>query len=218
MGAISSCPLHTGAVLAGRYRLAAEVSRRTAAAGSTDTPGSAAITVWHGHDELLARPVAIKVHSPGGAPARGFLDTAATAGRLSHPGLARVYDAADNGECAYVVSEWVDGTTLGEALVDGPLDPGEATRLLRGAADAIAAAHRLGVVHGRLHPDNLLLTRGGTKITDIAVHAQGAAPADDVHALGALLYAALTARWPLRAASTLPPAPRENGRRAVSAA
>ncbi len=185
---------------------------------------------WQAADEVLARVVAVRLVPAGGragkAATQPFLDAAGQAGRLSHPGLARVYDAALTAlpsersgrptDIAYVVSEWVDGRSLTDVLLaEGPLAPHRATALALQAAEALAALHGSGLAHGRLHPGNLLLTaEDRVRLTDAAVaaalHRTGqaeltaASAAQDCRDLGALLYALLTARWP--AASTEQPA------------
>lgn len=220
--------LDPGDLLGGRYRLVRLVSPGTAPAGGP-------AQVWLATDEILARPVAVKVLPARGraaaAAATTFLQAAGRAGALSHPGLARVYDAAleqrpagradRTADVAYVVSEWFDDRTLAEVLVtDGPLDPPEAVRLAHQAAEALTAAHARGLGHGRLHPGNLILSGGRLRLTDAAVAAalhgtplpapgpDGTVPAEVVQAdtrdLGAVLYAMLTARWP--AGSTTQPA------------
>jgi serine/threonine protein kinase len=207
--------LDTGDVLAARYRLVRVVS---------DVAGPA--TVWQAADEVLARRVAVKLlpasGRAGAAAARPFLEAAGRASSLSHPGLARVYDAAieerQRGsrpvDIAYVISEWVDGRTLAELLLaDGPLDPIEAVRLAHKAADALAAAHDARVGHGRIHPGNLMVAANGRlTVTDAAVAAAvhgsplpalgpdeplgGPEVARDTRDLAAVVYAMLTARWP----------------------
>jgi len=200
--------LLAGDLLASRYRLERAIP--------SSTPGQTGpAELWLAQDEVLARPVAAKVLV--GAPDTPLLDAAATAGAVAHPGLARIYDAAlqqhpaelagraaDVPDLAYVISEWVDGPGLADVLAeDGPWDPGAAALLVEELAGALAAAHARGVAHGRLHPGNVLLTsRGAVKLTDLAVsaslpgRARGQDPADDVRDLSAVLYAALTARWP----------------------
>lgn len=209
--------LAPGDVLSGRYRLLGLVAE-----------GAGATSVWQATDEVLARKVAVKVLPATGraaaALARPFLEAAGRAGSLSHPSLARVYDAAveewpaERGtrtvDVAYVVSEWVDGRTLTDVLLaDGVLDPVEAVRLTQEAAAAIGAAHAAGVGHGRVHPGNLMITdTGRLRVTDAAVaaavHGEPVAPPDpqtglptaeiarDTRDLAAVLYAMLTARWP----------------------
>jgi hypothetical protein len=234
--AAARASLEVGDVLAGRYRLLREVP-------GPDGP----TTVWQATDEVLARPVAVKLLPAGGragaAAARPFLEAAGRAGMPSHPGLARVYDAAieerpteragRTTDLAYVISEWVEGRTLAEVLLqDGPLEPVEAVRLAQDAAGALGAAHAAGVGHGRVHPGNLMVERGGRlRITDAAVAAAvhgdplpslrpgeslgGPEIARDTRDLTAVLYAMLTGRWP--AASTpqpsagLPAAPKPTG-------
>ena len=212
-------PFRVGDLLAGRYRLVEPVG----GAGST--------VLWRAVDEVLARPVAVKLLLAGRDAAQPFLAAAVRAGALGHPGLVRVYDAGletpagATGEVAYVISEWVDGASLPGVLADGPLDAVDATDLLREAADALSAAHARGVAHGRLHPDNVLVTSGGRlRVTDVAVGASvhtPDVPADatseairaDTRDLAAVLYALLTGRWPGAAtpqpAGNLPNAPAE---------
>ena len=226
-------------LLGDRYRLIRPVD---ALLGSTG-PEAESTVLWRAEDEVLARPVAVRVLvlRPGDARLavlrRQFLDAAVAAGRLAHPCLARVYDASDevtllddgsNGDVAYVVSEWVEGRTLTTALRDGPLSAARAVAVLREASDGVMAAHDAGIVHGRLHPGNVMIsTNGQVKVTDTAVAAalagissgsQGTRP--DVRDLGRVLYAALTAKWPGDPAvdrngatwKGLPEAPRTNGR------
>ena len=210
-----------GDLLAGRYRLVRPVP------AATDGDEGPAV-LWLAHDDVLARPVAAKVLAAGGrrgaATARPFLQAAAVLGALSHPVLARVYDAAveerpaERGagevDVAYVISEWVDGPSLAEQLAEqGAYDPAEAAELVEQLAEGLTAAHARGLAHGRLHPGNVLLTRSGAvKLTDLgtsevlpdrAVPAQRAtdpAPqAADVRDLAAIAYALLTARWPATA-------------------
>lgn len=203
--------LHPGDVLAGRYRLEDAV-----ADALEGTHGTA---LWRAVDEVLARPVAVKVlpaaGRAGAAAARPFLDAAGVASGLSHPGLARVYDAAveerrvgrARADVAYVVSEWVDGRALSELLADGPLEPAEAVRLAVQACEAVAAAHACGTPHARMHLGNARVTPAGRLVvTDTAVAAavaDGALPAlddaavaADTRDLAAVTYALLTARWP----------------------
>jgi hypothetical protein len=224
--------LAPGDVLAARYRLVRPVPG--------ELPGPRPSTVWLASDEVLARPVAAKVllaAGPGPAATTGpFLDAAATAGSVSSPVLVRTYDAAveqrsDSDapapvDVAYVISEWVDGTTLTDLLrQDGPLGPAEAVALTTTLAEALSTAHAAGLVHGRVHPGNVLVARNGAvRLTDLAVSAAlpdgrvptGRAddpepPGADVRDLAAVLYALLTARWPVSAtpqpAAGVPAAP-----------
>ncbi len=215
--------LLAGDLLAHRYRLVRPVEAATPGEGGP-------AVLWLARDEVLARPVAVKVLSAVGrrraSASERFLEAAAASGAVSHPVLARVYDAAleerpaersgrpaGDIDVAYVISEWVEGRTLAAVLADGPWEPKPACALVTEVADALAAAHAVGLVHGRLHPGNVLIPHGGgVKLTDLAVstvlpdRAVPAArstdregPPADVRDLAAILYALLTARWPASA-------------------
>ena len=202
-------------LLAGRYRLQKAVGKR----GPT--------TTWRGMDEVLARPVAIKIlDDPAGV--RGgtaaFLDAAVAAGRLTHPRVASVFDAAEEGGLTYVVAEWVDGRTLGDALAaDGPMSPARATTVAAQVAEAVAYAHSRGVFHLGLDAHNVLVCRDrSVKVTDFEVGAvgrKGARPDEDLpnelrdtRAIAALLYACLTGRSVTGSEPELAPAPYREGR------
>jgi hypothetical protein len=178
--------LRAGDLLADRYRLEHPVEPAPRANEAEESPA----IVWRARDEVLARPVALKVLRAGGrrgaAAARPFLEAAAAAGSLSSPVLARVYDAAiqewpaeragrpaGDVDVAYVISEWVDGRDLADVLAaDGPFSPEQACALAVEAAEALQAAHARGVCHARLHPGNVMLTGGGRlKLTDTATSA-----------------------------------------------
>ncbi|MDQ3611960.1 MAG: hypothetical protein M4D85_10220 [Actinomycetota bacterium] len=235
--------LLAGDLLADRYRLVRPVEPSTPEEGGPTL-------LWLAQDEVLARPVAAKVLAVvgrrGTASSRVFLEAAAAAGAVSHPVLARVYDAAleqrpaeragrpaGEVDVAYVISEWVEGATLAADLAkDGPWEPDEAVALVTEVADALAVAHAAGLVHGRVHPGNVLIPRGGgVKLTDLAVSVvlpdravpalratDPAGPAADIRDLAAVLYALLTARWPTSAtpqpSGGLPAAPTGRDERA----
>lgn len=223
--------LNVGRLLAGRYRLSHRV---------TIGPHT---TLWQAVDEVLARPVAVRVlaATADDRTRDTFLAAAARAGWVSHPRAARVYDAGTENGHTYLVGEWVDGVSLDRILRDGPLPAEQAAFLAHQVAEGLAAAHARGVAHGRLHPGNVLVGGGlRVKVTDFAVAAALAGPvpslaptragrtpaaaadsvsaemaaemAADLRALGALLYASLTGRWPGGPAFGLPGAPvRDDG-------
>ena len=138
-----------GEVLAERYQLEEHVNN-----------DSAGRQVWRGIDVILRRPVAVVLRHPGGEPATEMLQAAVDASRVIHPNLVGVYDAIDEGERAYVVREWVDGESLRELVgEEGPLDPARATAIARAIADALAAVHATGMVHGNVHPGTTLIAR-----------------------------------------------------------
>ena len=189
MSVDTATPAGSAGSVGDRYRLLECV------AGDPEGPAVA----WRAWDNLLARPVTLTVVRPGGPAASGFLAHAHAVSTVVHPALARVYDAVDEGDRAYVVSEWVTGTPLTALLREGALDPDVAASTIGRMAEGIAAAHAVGVAFGGVHPDHVVVTPGGTVTLAQVVGDSRATPGDDIRGLGALLYAALTAHWPLPA-------------------
>jgi hypothetical protein len=189
-----------GEVLVDRYRLEEHID--------TDAAGR---LIWRGVDVVLRRPVALVIRQPGGEQAAGMLTAAVAASRIVHPHLVSVYDAIDEGHRAYLVREWVPGVALRDVLGQGPLDGERATLVTHAVAEAVAALHVAGIVHGNVHPGTILVADDG-RVVLLDAHAD--APSDpefDVRAVGAVLYACLTGHWPYAEAgrSALPDAPRD---------
>lgn len=159
-------------------------------------PASAVVLgVWRGQDTVLNRPVTITVAEPGGGAAAALLGHAHALSLIEHPSLPRVFDAADEGRRAWVVTEWVDGGTLGSMLVDGPFDPRATAAAVARLAEGVALAHRAGLTVGLLDPDHVAITpRGSVTVTRLAVGSQPRL--EDVRLLGALIYVMLTGHWP----------------------
>lgn len=197
--------LDAGTVLARRYRLLSRVP----------APDSSPSTLWRATDEVLARPVAVKVVPAVDPLSVAFLESVARAGAVEDRALTRVYDAAveprpRKPSVAYVVTEWVAGRDLPTLLAEGPLSAGQAAALAVQAAQALVAVHAADVVHARVHPGNVLVDgTGRLRLTDTAVAAalHGGAPAvgsaggqaGDVRDLAAVAYALVTGRWPAHA-------------------
>ncbi|MFJ5922701.1 serine/threonine protein kinase [Kitasatospora sp. NPDC092948] len=183
---------HSGDKIGGRYRLEECISE-------SDT-----FTSWRAVDEKLRRAVGVHLLSAGHRRAKSVLTAARSAALLGDPRFVQVLDAVQEGELVYVVREWLPGARdLAELLADGPLEPYDAYQMVRQVTDAIAAAHQRGQAHLRLTPKCVLRTDGGQyRINGIAVDAalRGLPTEDaeltDVRAIGALLYASLTHRWP----------------------
>ena len=157
-----------GTLLATRYRLV----------GLLETGGMAEI--WRADDELLGRPVAVKL--PTG-PQVAWRE-ARMAARLSHPGIAAVHDyreavRPDGTVAPFVVMELLAGETVAARLVRDPIDLPEAARIGAAVADALAAAHTNGVVHRDVKPGNVMLTPNGVKILDFGISAAAGEPDDD---------------------------------------
>jgi TM2 domain-containing membrane protein YozV/predicted Ser/Thr protein kinase len=118
--------------------------------------------VWKGHDDLLDRPVAIKVLAPflraDAAANRRFLREARLAAGLSHENVVSIYFAGEEDGAPYLVMEFVDGRDLRELLErEGPLPWRRAVRYMEHAARGLASAQAHGLVHRDVKPANLLL-------------------------------------------------------------
>ena len=150
----------TGELLKDRYRLERTLGRGGMAA------------VWLGHDEVLDRPVAVKVLADTIASdpdfVRRFRREATTAAGLSHPGLAGVYDFSEEGERPYLVMQLVPGENLAARLERGDrIDRGKLARELLEALDHI---HRAGILHRDVKPGNVILEPDGTaKLIDFGI-------------------------------------------------
>jgi len=131
--------------------------------------------VWAGHDELLARRVAIKCLDPllardEGVRAR-FRGEAVAAAGLTHPHIVTTFDTGEDADTAFIVMEIVEGESL-RGLLDRRtfLDPSEAIAIGRAVADALEHAHGRGLVHRDVKPGNVLVPRTGlVKVTDFGI-------------------------------------------------
>ena len=132
--------------------------------------------VYRGVDQVLGRPVAVKIFRPDVE----FHDAARveaegrTLAALNHPGLVAVYDAGTaqlaHGESRYLVMELVEGPSLATAVQEGPLTPAVAALLGAQLADALAHVHAQGVMHRDIKPANILMEPAGhAKITDFGI-------------------------------------------------
>jgi tetratricopeptide (TPR) repeat protein/predicted Ser/Thr protein kinase len=131
--------------------------------------------VYLAHDCTLDRDVAIKFLNPGklhGQDARrALLREARAAASLDHPFICGIHEAAetDDGR-TFIVMQHVEGPTLAEMLQHGPLPIREALTLCAEIAEALAAAHRRGVIHRDLKPGNIIVTPAGhPKIVDFGI-------------------------------------------------
>ncbi|MFE3188137.1 serine/threonine-protein kinase [Nocardia sp. NPDC059240] len=208
-------------LIAGRYRL-------------TDPIGTGAMgVVWRATDVRLRRTVAVKqlLLAPGLTRSQTVearmraMREGRIAARLHHPNAVTVFDVADEDGQPWLVMEYVDAPSLAALMREkGQLAPTEVARIGAKVAEALAAAHKAGIVHRDVKPANILVADDGTvKITDFGISratgdvtvtstgflagtpaylspevARGENPESpsDVFALGSTLYAAVEGKPP----------------------
>jgi hypothetical protein len=157
--------------------------------------------VYRARDTRLGREVAIKVLSgilSDRPEMRERLDREARAlSSLSHPNICVLHDVGHENGTDYVVMELLEGNTLADRLVRGPIPLPQLLEIAKQVADALDRAHRAGIVHRDLKPSNIMLTKAGAKLLDF-----GLAKAPTAAAAHAAL-ATMTHSKPLTAEGTI---------------
>ncbi|WP_019204236.1 Stk1 family PASTA domain-containing Ser/Thr kinase [Tsukamurella sp. 1534] len=152
-----------GARIEGRYRIDAVIAR------------GGMSTVYMGLDLRLDRPIAIKVMDPKYAEDAQFVSRfefeARAVAKLKDPGLVAVYDQGVDGDLAFLVMELVTGGTLRELLGErGPMPPHAVAAVLGPVLTALGTAHRAGLVHRDVKPENVLISDSGeVKVADFGL-------------------------------------------------
>jgi hypothetical protein len=172
--------INEGHLVGNRYRLVARLARGGMA------------EVWEATDEVLSRPVAVKLLLPHLAADDAFHTRfhreAMAAARLSHPHIVSIYDTCSTADTEAIVMELVRGPTLREVLDSkGSLPPARAVAIARQVADALAHAHQSGLVHRDVKPGNILLADDGrVLVTDFGI-AKAAEEASDLTDAGQIV-------------------------------
>ena len=158
-------------------------------AGTRSSPGSPGAawprSTWRstsGSDREVALKVMHHHLADDEAFTARFIREARSAARLSHPNVVQVYDQGSDGDLLYLAMEYLPGRTLRDVLVErGVLTPREALTVFEPVLDALSAAHRAGIVHRDVKPENVILTDDGrVKVADFGL-ARGATPSAADH-------------------------------------
>jgi serine/threonine-protein kinase len=150
-------------VFNGRY----ELHRQLARGGMAE--------VFLARDQLLDRPVAVKVLFPEYATDPSFVERfrreAQAAANLNHPNIVSIYDWGEENGTYFIVMEYVQGRSLAEILrEEGPLHPDRAADVAIDVAGALGFAHRNGLVHRDIKPGNVLVAPNGqVKVADFGI-------------------------------------------------
>ena len=129
--------------------------------------------VYQARDTRLDRVVAIKVmqsHSVADTDSRSRFEREARAiSRLNHPNICTLHDIGSDEGVPFLVMEYVEGQTLADALLKGPLTPDRIFRYGIEISEGLDRAHRQGIVHRDLKPANVMITKAGVKLLDFGL-------------------------------------------------
>jgi len=211
-------------ILNKRYRVLAEIG-----------PGRMAV-VFRGEDAWRGRSVAVKVLRQAYVESEAFLarfhSQAQSVASLVHPNIVATYSVGRDGDCHYLVMEFVEEPTLKELILEGaPFAIGQALDIAIQICTAVGHAHRVGIVHGDIKPQNVFVSADGwVKVADFGIACalsaapivegeiiwgtphyfspeqaagEDVSPASDVYSIAVLIYEMLTGHLPFEAETSI---------------
>ena len=187
--------------------------------------------IYKAVDQVLGRTVAVKILRPSLITDPSFLERfrneARSVAKLTHPNIVTVHDVGQDGNTHYIVMEFVNGQDLKKLIrTEGPFSVERALNIAIQISAGVGYAHRSGLIHADVKPQNILITEGDTvKVTDFGIaqalsdaavvaerqkvvwgsphyfspeQAQGErpSPASDVYSIGIVMFEMLTGRLP----------------------
>ena len=132
--------------------------------------------VWRAEDTKLLRQCAIKILPPQLAAdpewKERFMREARSIAQVTHPNIATIYNIEQDGETLFMAMELVEGEALGTMIERGPMIPLDAVRVATHVADGLSEAHRKGIVHRDIKPDNIIVSSRYVKVLDFGIAKQ----------------------------------------------
>src|SRR5215212_4413746 len=138
--------------------------------------------VWRAEDTRLLRQCAIKILPASLASdpewKERFMREARSIAQVTHPNIATIYNIEQDGDTLFMAMELVEGESLGTIIARGAMIPLDAVRVATHVADGLGEAHRKGIVHRDIKPDNIIVSTRYVKVLDFGIAKQIGGTAD----------------------------------------